>query len=431
MEKMNGIISVWLRSGFNLFTKYNTMKKQILGISMVFAVLIGCQSVNQKETLVPLDIDEQIKYATVQATKTLQLVPGDSLLPRNVENGDNSWNFVPKEDWTSGFWPGTLWYLYEYTGNEKWKDEANKFTGYLKPMAYTPADNHDLGFMIYNSFGNGFRLTGDPEYKKVLLSAADTLSTLYNPKVGTILSWPAMVEKMNWPHNTIIDNMLNLELLFWASKNGGSDSLYDMANSHAEKTMENQFRPDFTVYHVVVYDSITGERIKRVTHQGYSDESLWARGQAWAIYGFTMTYRETRDERYLDFVQKVADVYLERLPEDLIPYWDFDAPNIPNEPRDASAAAITASALLELSTYVKEKEKAMEYRNLATRMLETLSTDAYQSRSKNSAFLLHSTGHMPNKSEVDASINYADYYYLEALVRLKNLREKNSLTGLR
>jgi len=224
---------------------------------------------------------------------------------------------------------------------------------------------------------------------------------------------------MNWPHNTIIDNMMNLELLFWASKNGGGKHLYDIAVKHAETTMHNHFRPDYSAYHVVVYDTVTGKKIKGVTHQGYADNSMWARGQSWAIYGFTMCYRETGKKQFLDFAQKVADVYLKRLPADHIPYWDFDAPGIPNEPRDASAAAITASALLELSTFVPEK--AAFYKEQAIAMLQALSTPAYQSHDQNDAFLLHSTGNKPINGEIDASIIYADYYYLQALTRLKNL----------
>jgi len=171
---------------------------------------------------------------------------------------------------------------------------------------------------VYSSYGNGYRLTGDPAYKKILLNTADTLATLFNPKVGTILSWPREMETNNWPHNTIIDNMINLELLFWASKNGGDKKLYDIAVSHADKTMENQFRPDYSNFHVALYDTITGKFIKGITHQGYNDKSMWARGQAWSIYGFTVCYRETHDIKYLNFVQKVADIYLKRLPEDYV-----------------------------------------------------------------------------------------------------------------
>jgi unsaturated chondroitin disaccharide hydrolase len=221
--------------------------------------------------------------------------------------------------------------------------------------------------------------------------------------------------------------MMNLELLFWAAKNGGGPRLYNIAIMHAKTTMKNQFRSDYSNYHVVVYDSTTGKVIKRITHQGYSDSSMWARGQAWAIYGFTMCYRETNMPKFLDFAQKVANVYLERLPKDLIPYWDFDDPSIPKAPRDASAAAVTASALLELSTIVKDKDKAINYREKAEQMLAELSTDKYQSRNINDAFLLHSTGNKPANGEIDASIIYADYYYVEALLRLKKLQKGKSI----
>ncbi|SDT36148.1 unsaturated chondroitin disaccharide hydrolase [Mucilaginibacter mallensis] len=367
---------------------------------------------------------EAIKYCAVQAEKTLAAAPADTLnnLPRSINHDKTSWHYVNYNDWCSGFWPGILWNLYEATHDEKWKIAADKYTRELAPLAVHSGFDHDLGFMVFNSFGNGYRLTKDPAYKAVILKSADSLATLFNPKVGTILSWPSQVKKMGWPHNTIIDNMINLELLFWASKNGGGQRLYDIAVKHAETTMQNHFRPDYSAYHVVVYDTVTGKKIKGVTHQGYADNSMWARGQSWAIYGFTMCYRETKKPDFLDFAQKVADVYLRRLPADHIPYWDFDDPAIPNAPRDASAAAVTASALLELSGFVTDKVKAEYYRKQAIEMLAVLSSPQYQGGNVNSAFLLHSTGHHPAGSEIDASIIYADYYYLEALLRLKNLK---------
>jgi len=236
------------------------------------------------------------------------------------------------------------------------------------------------------------------------------------------------VPGVDWPlrHNTIIDNMINLELLFWASRNGGDKQLYDIAVSHAATTMNNHFRPDNSSYHVVLYDTLTGKKTAGITHQGYSDSSMWARGQAWAIYGFTMVYRETKDERFLDFAQKVAAIYLNRLPKDLIPYWDFDDPAIPQAPRDASAACVVASALLELSTFVKDKAKAQAYREKAYDMLKELSAH-YQSNDVNDAFLLHSTGNKPAGGEIDNSIIYADYYYIEALLRAKKLRENKNI----
>jgi unsaturated chondroitin disaccharide hydrolase len=392
---------------------------------VALALLIaGCQH----KTTKTFQINENIGYCVEQASKTLDIVPDTSrLIPRNIAPGKTEWRLVEYQDWTSGFWPGILWYLFEATGDEKWKAEADKFSRYLAPLAKQKAIDHDLGFQIFNSLGNGYRLTHNPEYKEIILRAADTLATLYNPKVGTILSWPRAVPNMEWPqHNTIMDNMLNLELLFWASKNGGNKSLYDIAVRHAEITMQNHFRPDYTSYHVVVYDTLTGKKIKGVTHQGYSDESMWARGQAWAIYGYTMVYRETKDAKFLDFAHKIAGVYLDKLPADLIPYWDFDDPKIPHAPRDASAAAIVASALIELAGYTTDSKISRAYKDKSRKMLEELSSPEYQSRNANSAFLLHSTGHLPNGSEIDYSIIYADYYYTEALLRMRKIEKGQS-----
>lgn len=397
------------------------MKKIVLGF-IVF-LTVSCATAEKSEF-----VDDALKYCADQTSRTLTELAGDSvidytMMPRNILNGESKWNCrkATKEEWTAGFWPGVLWYDYEFTQDEKIKNEAEKFTASLKFLSETPAFDHDLGFLIFCSYGNGYRLTGNPEYKKIILNTADTLATLFNPKVGTILSWPREVEGKGWPHNTIIDNMINLEMLFWAAKNGENKKLYDMAVAHANTTMGNHFKSDYSCYHVVVYDTITGKKIKGITHQGYSDESMWARGQAWAIYGYTVCYRETKDIKYLEFAQKVTDAYLKNLPNDLIPYWDFSAPGIPNAPRDASAAAVTASALLELSGYVKNG-KGENYKQMAIKMLKSLH-DNYQSGKVNASYLLHSTGHWPNNSEIDASIIYADYYYIEALLRLKKMNE--------
>lgn len=378
-----------------------------------------------------LDVDKELDYCDNQVNRTLTELRGAeggsidyTLAPRNIMDSLDTWHCrkTTKDEWCNGFWPGILWYDYEATGDEKIKAEAEKFTAPLEFLSRTPAFDHDLGFLVFCSYGNGYRLTHNPAYKQVILNTADTLATLFNPRVGTILSWPRNVQ-MYGGHNTIMDNMINLEMLLWASKNGGDPRLADIAISHADKTMKYQFRPDYTSYHVAVYDTLTGEFIKGVTHQGYADNTMWARGQAWAIYGYTMMYRETKADRYLDFAQKVADVYLNRLPADYVPYWDFEAPGIPNAPRDASAAAVVASALLELSTYLPAKKGGTKYKEAAIRMLISLSSDTYQSRNSKPSFLMHSTGHWPGKSEIDASIIYADYYYIEALMRLKKLEE--------
>lgn len=400
------------------------MRTKTLLAGLGFCILSACA--DSEKSFNP---DEALDYCNSQVHRTLaelkKMGEGTidyTMMPRNIADSLTSWHCrkATKDEWCSGFWPGILWYDYEYTGDEEVRQEAEKFTASLKFLSEIPAFDHDLGFLVYCSYGNGYRLTKNAEYKQIILDTADTLATLYRPQVGTILSWPRNV-KLFGGHNTIMDNMINLEMLMWASKNGGGSSLADIAISHADKTMKYQFRDDYTSYHVAVYDTLTGDFIKAVTHQGYADSSMWARGQAWAIYGYTMMYRETQLKRYLDFVQKVADVYLDKLPTDYVPYWDFDAPGIPNAPRDASAAAVVASALLELSTFVPG-EKGEMYKLAAVKMLENLSSERYQSRKEKPSFLLHSTGHWPCRSEIDASIIYADYYYIEALLRLRKMQ---------
>ena len=369
------------------------------------------------------DVNEALRYCDIQINRTLSEIDGKNMMPRNIMDSLNNWKLVPVsiEEWTIGFWPGILWYNYENTGSESMKNHAINYTNLLESLTALPAYDHDLGFQIFCSYGNAYRLTHNKTYKQIVLNAADTLATLFNPIVGTILSWPREVNKCNWPHNTIIDNMINLEMLFWASKNGGDQRLYDVAYRHAETSMKYNFREDGGCYHVAVYDTINGNHIKSVTHQGYADSSLWARGQAWGIYGYTFVYRETMDKKFLHFAEKITDLYLSRLPEnEWIPYWDFDAPNIPNEPKDASAAAIVASALLDLSELVEDKVKSEIYHSAATYMLKELSGQSYRSGKAKPSLLLHSVGHWPNKSEVDASIIYADYYYIEALTKYKN-----------
>ena len=391
--------------------------KKIVVVACIVMFMLSCTSKNAS-----FDVNQALTYCNHQIELTLSTIGDTTLMPRSILNNRTNWNLVPVslEDWTIGFWPGILWYGYENSENEAIKRSAIHYTELLHPLTTLPAYDHDLGFQFFCSYGNAYRLTGNEQYKKILLNAADTLATLFNPKVGTILSWPREVEPRNWPHNTIIDNLINLEMLFWAAKNGGNTKLYDIAVRHAETTMQNHFREDGGCYHVVVYDSITGNVLQKVTHQGYSDNSLWARGQAWSIYGFTMIYRETKDKKFLRFAEKISDIYLSRLNSDeYVPYWDFDAPHIPNEPKDASAAAIVASALLELSQLTDNREKSSVYHQAATKMLAELSSENFQSRDKNTAFLSRSTGHYPNGSEIEASLIYADYYYIEALTRLK------------
>ena len=387
------------------------VKIRILLVLSLYFLVQGCTD----------EVQKNVDYCACQARKTLQAIPVGDKIPSSVPSGSSEWIYTSPGSWVCGFWSGDLWYLYEATEDEFWKDAATQATEKILPVAYSRAESHDVGFITMPSIGNAYRLTGEKRYLDALISAADSLATLYNPAVGTILSWPGMVKKMNWPHNTIIDNMMNLELLFTVAAIADRKDLYDIAFRHAEVTMEHQFRPDHSTYHVMVFDDKDGSFIAGHTHQGWTDESAWARGQAWAVYGFTMAYRFTGDRRFLQTAVDAADYFLSRLPADMVPYWDFDAgEQLQDQPRDCSASAIVASALLELGQYV-EGEPGAKYISDAKRIISVLSRDPYRAADNCSAFLLHSTGHKPNGSEVDSSISYADYYYIESLVRLNNL----------
>ncbi len=349
---------------------------------------------------------------------------GELTNPRNSEP-DGTLNLVPSKDWTSGFFPGELWFLYEYTQNNFWKKKAQQHTDILEKEKMN-GSTHDMGFKVYCSFGNGYRLTQDEHYKEVLLQSARTLATRFKPAAGIIRSWDHSTAK--WVCPVIIDNMMNLELLFWATKESKDSTFYRIAVDHARTTMKHHFRPDFSSYHVIDYDTITGQVLKKNTHQGFADESAWSRGQAWALYGYTMCYRETRLPEFLEQAQNI-EKYLfthPNMPEDLIPYWDFDALGIPDEPRDVSAATVIASALYELSLY--DPEKGERYRSNADKIIENL-TKRYRATLKkdNGFLLLHSTGTKPTNTEVDVPIVYADYYFIEALMRKNKLEKTGKL----
>lgn len=375
-----------------------------------------------------LNVSKTVGEATQQTKVMLAEIPkakghsGQAVFPRTLENGNLK--LITARDWTSGFFPGTLWLLHEYTGSPEWKAKAEAFTAKLESQK-TYRGTHDLGFIFYCSYGNGYRLTGNEAYKAIMVEAAQSLVSRYNPRVGVIRSWD--FGKDRWQYPVIIDNMMNLELLFAATRFTGDSTYYKIADRHATTTLRNHFRPDYSSYHVVDYDTLTGKAIKRMTFQGAADESAWARGQGWGLYGYTTCYRETKNPAYLQQAERIADFVLAHpnLPKDKVPYWDLAAPGIPAVPRDASAAALMASALYELSLY---SNKRREYKAAADEILQSLTT-AYRSPvGANKGFiLLHSTGHKPHNSEVDVPLNYADYYYLEALLRRQKLREGKAL----
>lgn len=374
----------------------------------------------QKEKPLNEIIDNSLAFAAKQYTAMAEVMkdkPG--LLPRTIDTtgalvtSNSGW-------WTSGFVPGSLWYLYGYTNDDKFRDYAATMTSFLEKEKNNKG-THDLGFMLYCSFGNGLRLTNDTGYKAVLLTGARSLSTRFRPNIGCIQSWGS---RKGWQCPVIIDNMMNLEFLMWAFKNSGDSTFYKIAVTHSDTTVRNHFRADYSTWHVVSYDTISGKVEAKQTAQGAADGSAWARGQSWGLYGYTVMYRETGLQRYLDQAVHIADFLINHpnLPEDKIPYWDYDAPGIPDAKRDASAGAIMASALIELSGYVDQPKK-QEYLAVAEKQIRTLASPEYMAKTgENGNFILkHSVGSLPANSEVDVPLTYADYYFIEALLRYKKL----------
>lgn len=388
--------------------------KSFMSVAALTA-MVACSESNPGAAL----IKENVEVAKQQISMLADAseAEGQIRIPSTYKNGEI--DFVPVDDWVSGFFAGTLWYMYELTGDEAWAERAQKHTEILDTIQYLQW-HHDVGFMVGDSYGNGLRLKNIPGYDKIMIQTAKSLSTRFREVPSVIQSWDAdrgWQAKKGWQCPVIIDNMMNLELMFNASKLSGDQTYYDLAVRHADRTMKEHFRENYSCYHVVDYDLISGAVRGRCTAQGYADESAWARGQAWAIYGYTTCYRFTGDKRYLEHAEKVTDFVFNNpnLPEDLVPYWDFDAPQIPNEPRDVSSAAVIASALYEMYTYTQNET----YKQRADKIVESLSSEAYRAKvGENGGFLLmHSVGSVPHGSNIDVPLNYADYYFLEALIR--------------
>ena len=333
------------------FSLFKTNKLLLLGAITVLVCSSNALAQNNGNKLVSDNFD----FAKRQMVHMLENIPqGEAKMPHSI-NGKGNTSCRSIYWWTSGFFPGILWYINEYTGDKAFESFAKKWTEKLEPVK-TFKGNHDIGFMMYCSFGNAYRLTQNEKYKDILIQSAYSLATRFNPQVGTIKSWDSWRSWENkhvFKYPVIIDNMMNLEFLFWATKALGDSTFYKIAVTHADNTMKNHFRKDYSSYHVIDYDTITGDVRNKHTHQGYAHESAWARGQAWGLYGYTMCYRETGDRRYLKQAEQIASFIFNHpnLPSDLVPYWDYNDPDIPASSRDVSAATITASALYELSTY--------------------------------------------------------------------------------
>lgn len=397
------------RTGYLMLAKDNMMKRFSDRFFLLYYTADGTDNAFAAA-------DTQLRYQLEQADRIRKEKGDKSLMPRCVEQ-DGTLRMVRQPDWCCGFFSGELWQMYQYSHDPFWRQQADSNTWPIEQVK-SDGGSHDLGFMVYNSFGKAWELTGEQSYRDVVVEAANTLITRYDRRVGCIRSW-SWGTPDRWKYAVIIDNMINLELLFEASRITGDKRYHDIAVSHANTTMKHHFRTDGSSYHVVDYDPEDGSVIKRITHQGLFDESVWSRGQGWGLYGFTMCYRYTKNPAYLEHAQKIAKFWMSQpdMPEDLIPYWDMRDPAIPNAPRDASAAAVIASAFYELAAFVSPSD-ADHYRSYADKILHTLTT-AYQPKPRTAQgfLLLHSTGNYPAHDEIDVPINYADYYYLEALHR--------------
>lgn len=395
------------------------IRKLLLSLGVFLMTPAFCHAENNDISNV---INNDINFSTRQYSLMLQQIgrEGKVRIPKTIDKLGRM-VYIPIDDWCSGFFPGSLCYLYQLTNDKSWLVQSKRFTEALDSIQYLTW-HHDVGFMIGSSYLNIYRLSPNKAYKKAIIQTAKSLCTRFRKKAGVIQSWNVdrgWQSKRGWTCPVIIDNMMNLELLFEATRLSGDSTYWKVAVSHANKTLENQFRKDGSCYHVVDYDPNNGAVLHRQTAQGYADNSAWARGQAWAVYGYTVCYRYTHDRKYLDQAVKTLNFVMQNpnLPDNLIPYWDFDAPNIPNEPRDASSAACIASALYEMNNYLPDNG----YTSLADRIIRSLSSPEYRAPlGKNGCFLLmHSVGSIPHNNEIDVPLNYADYYFLEALTRRK------------
>ena len=362
-------------------------------------------------------IDDQFRFAARQYKVLMKNTARDSL-PRTWYELEQQFRNDDITSWISGFYPGSLLFIYEYTGDKVILEEARKKLRLMEPLRYFK-DHHDLGFMVYCSYGNAFRLTRDTAFQSIIRDAAFSLGTRFRPQIGSIQSWN---QNRRFKCPVIIDNMMNLELLLWAAENGGDTQLREIAISHANTTIRNHYRPDYSSWHVLDYDLSTGQLERKLTFQGLSDNSAWSRGQAWGLYGFTVMYRFVKDEQYLKQAKNIAAFILNHpnLPADKVPYWDFNAKGDLSVLRDASAAAVMASGLLELATYCSGEEK-QRYTEAAETMIRSLASPKYRAGlGTNGGFLLkHSVGALPLHHEIDVPLTYADYYWLEAMLRYK------------
>lgn len=407
--------------------KKNNSRSSFKVISLTLLILIVAGAWFEFRVRAQVSKEDVVGHAANQYTLLTSRAKENLEIPRSVKNG--SIRPINKDfDWTAGFFPGSLWYLYELTGDDNWAFHAKYFQGQIAHMRFFPS-SHDLGHIFNNSYGHAYRLENKPEDLEILLDAGNTLIKRFNPTVKAIQSWDTdkgWQSHRGWSFPVSIDNMMTLELLFRLSEWTGDSKYADVAVAHANTTMKNFFRNDYSSYHVVDFDVNSGNPLSFETAQGYSDDSSWTRGQAWGLYGFTTVYAFTKDKKYLEFAENIAAYYLNHthLPEDKIPHWDLSISPSVEVPKDASAASIVASALLQLDHF-----STIDYKEKAEEILQSLSSEKYLAKmGDNYAFLIkHGTGSIPHNEEIDVPLIYSDYYFLEAIYRLKN--SKNNLNN--
>ena len=397
--------------------KFIKCKLIVFGIIVFFNLTLKAQSLDRNQKMSAL-ISQNFAFADSQYSYLMKQVLPDKM-PQSFDAINNQLLSREITWWCSGFYPGSLLYIYEQTKDEKIKTEALRALKVIESnQTYT--GNHDLGFMMFCSFGNAYRLFKDETYKQIIFRSAASLSSRYRPSMKAIQSWNKN-KYFNCP--VIIDNMMNLEMLSWVSQHGGDSKYQQIAETHSNTSMKEFYRQDYSSFHVVDFDQTTGKVLRKTTHQGAANTSAWSRGQAWGLYGFITMFRNTKNEAYLSLAKNIAAFYLNHpnLPADFVPYWDFDAGQQPFAYRDASAAAITSSALMELAQFTKGEQKE-KYINAAVKMLESLSNDTYRAKyGENGGFLIkHCVGALTLNSEIDVPLVYADYYFLEALKRYKD-----------
>lgn len=406
------------------------MKKTALTALGCLFCALALQAAAPKQKMAKF-IQKEMDFAVSQSMRMYDSVKDlDGRLVNTTKDG--VLQTCDSRNWVAGFFPGTLWYLYEYTGDAKIRQAAERMTERMAPEQFNTS-NHDVGFMVYCSYGNGFRLTGRDDYRQAVVNAGRSLSTRFNPAVGCTRSWNPQPHKKR-DFIVIVDNMMNLELLTVTSALTADPQYLEMACTHANTTIRNHYRPDYSSWHVVNYNGETGEIISKETEQGYADGSAWSRGQAWGLYGFTMMYRQTRDPRFLEQAVQIGRFLMNHpaLPKDKIPFWDLDVPVTKDTPRDASSACIMASALIELSTFVEDPVLSQQFLTLAEQQLQSLSKAPYKAKAgENANFILkHCTANKPANT-FDTPLVYADYYYIEALLRYKRLLEGRPVVDVR